>query len=427
MDFLDLLRYRFEGKDNEVPWELDDKVTAYKFAMKYHVNSPEIISVIENIEDIRKSELPNKFVLKISNAHSSIGVMLLEKISEDNYFDHISLDQLNLENIVNKQKSIAKNRKGSYWILEQLLDNFLDQYSIPFDYKVYCFNGVPKIIIQIDRNTNNPKVAVFDGCFFPLKYGEDYTFNLKRWVPGPHIVPPHAQDILRIAAKLSSAANKFVSVDLYDTPDGVYFGEFTFCPGAPDTKMIVFSQEILEHLNLSLNKRMEYDYNTKKGFSVDVPSLLKTIAKEEAKYDDGYYKMLLSRSYMGDYKAIRKIALQVSNRGIGNGKINQHFSLVWKYISFLGGDNDLTFNLVSNIRERNAFVQGENDISKIIDKCKTYLSTQGKTSVWYEIRYAQFLLEYCVDNHENAWKILDKYKDSNDFARKVILRNRNGT
>jgi len=32
--FLSLIRKRFEGKDNSVPWELDDKIVAYNLVRK---------------------------------------------------------------------------------------------------------------------------------------------------------------------------------------------------------------------------------------------------------------------------------------------------------------------------------------------------------------------------------------------------------
>lgn len=45
------------------------------------------------------------------------------------------------------------------------------------------------------------------------------------------VKPPHFADMIEIASQLSRGFD-FVRVDLYDTDEGVYFGEFTFTPAA---------------------------------------------------------------------------------------------------------------------------------------------------------------------------------------------------
>jgi hypothetical protein len=50
-------------------------------------------------------------------------------------------------------------------------------------------------------------------------------------IPEQVAPPPHLHEMLRIAGELSREFT-FVRVDLYDTAEGVYFGEYTFSPGA---------------------------------------------------------------------------------------------------------------------------------------------------------------------------------------------------
>jgi hypothetical protein len=59
--------------------------------------------------------------------------------------------------------------------------------------------------------------------------------------------PAHWDEMLRIASDLSKPFD-FVRVDLYDLPDGVYFGEFTFTPNASAFPFMdpVFSRKLLE-------------------------------------------------------------------------------------------------------------------------------------------------------------------------------------
>ena len=70
--------------------------------------------------------------------------------------------------------------------------------------------------------------------------------------PKPDPLPPkptHWGEMIAIAAQLSKPFD-FVRVDLYDRPDGVYFGEFTFTPNAGDLvfKDPAFSRRLLADL-----------------------------------------------------------------------------------------------------------------------------------------------------------------------------------
>ena len=231
--FLTLIQKRFNGKDNTVPKNLEDTVNAYNFVEKQNIKHATVIAVLDDIKEINEIDLPNKFVIKTSNIPNE--VMILEKISNNKYFDHISLSEYDLNTLISKQRQIVADIKqeGIYWVVEELLENFLSNKFIPFQYKLYCFYGKPKLIIQIDRNSSPPKIAIFDGTFMPLINGKDYNLDPEEMVPGNHIIPNHPISILKTAYTLSKAINnKFISVDLFDTPDGVYFGELTFTPTA---------------------------------------------------------------------------------------------------------------------------------------------------------------------------------------------------
>lgn len=429
MTFKQLLRERFAGKDATVPWHLDDKFNSYVFVEKLGVRTPKLIGKLEHIEEISSFQLPSCFVLKISNAHSGIGIMLLEKMNDGIYFEHLSLEQYTMEQVIKKQSEISKKRglSNTYWIIEELLDNFMIDKKIPFDYKVYCFNGWPKVVIQIDRNSSTPTVAVFDGSFMPLEYGTDYQFDLNRWKPAQHLIPPHAPDLLKAAQKLAKATgDKFVSVDLYDTTNGVFFGEFTFAPGAPDVGMIRFSEEILTHLDESLYRIDHKDYNWRKGFKIDNESLYKQMLKiEKTGFTSEYYSKLLIRAYCQDYKAVQKLALNIDNlpKSSETDRINQHFSLAWKVISnSLSGD--MLYSVMVNIKRMSGFIDSSGQqIAELYPKAKEYLSLKRKASWWHDIRYAQFIMEFSEkeEERETALATLEKYADEGKaFASNVL-------
>ncbi|MDI6644802.1 MAG: ATP-grasp fold amidoligase family protein [Methanobacteriaceae archaeon] len=439
--FLSLIRRRFEGKDDTVPWELDDKFKAYNLAERQNVNHPKIIAVLEDINDLKKIDLPNKFVIKISPAHSTIGVMLLTRMSSKKYFDHISLNQYDLDSIIDTQKRIAEKRcvkldskSNIYWLIEELLDNILPTRLIPFDYKFYCFHGHPKIIIQTDRNTNPSHTVIFDGTFIPLIYGKDYHLDHARLLPGIPFIPLHLISMLKIASKLSKAVNdKFVRIDLYDTPKGVYFGEFTFAPGGPDTGMIKFSEEILAHLDSCLNNKKEVYKNLNNNyFSINHKKFSTALEKIiiNPDFDNIYHLNLLIRAYNKDYRAIRRIARFFSQEkeNIENKDIKllyEHLALCWEMISFYLGDNELIYNLLHDIQNKNGFINKRYNIKKLIQKGKNYLKTKGDNSWWYKIRYAQFILEFSQDKKEKdeAMDIINYYvSQDQQFAKEVLMK-----
>jgi len=94
----------------------------------------------------------------------------------------------------------------------------------PIDYKIFCVNGIPKVI-QVDSN----RFSSHKRDFYSIDWEKlDFQFiypNSKRI----HEAPKGLDEILSIAKTLSQGMD-FVRVDLYYENEKVYFGELTFCP-----------------------------------------------------------------------------------------------------------------------------------------------------------------------------------------------------
>jgi hypothetical protein len=97
----------------------------------------------------------------------------------------------------------------------------------PADYRFHCAGGVPFY------------GAADVGRFLDLR---EHHFTVPNYFPvflqaqgkkpsSPPAQPPRFKEMLAFAAKLSKPFD-YVRVDLYQTPKGVYFGEFTFTPMA---------------------------------------------------------------------------------------------------------------------------------------------------------------------------------------------------
>lgn len=99
------------------------------------------------------------------------------------------------------------------------------------DYKFTCANGhILHGRMDVGRFTARHQRALFTVPEFeiiPVSYG-----GLE--IPSAIERPPHFAEMVEIARALSRGF-EFVRVDLYDTPDGVYFGELTFTPCAGST------------------------------------------------------------------------------------------------------------------------------------------------------------------------------------------------
>ncbi|WP_454009806.1 ATP-grasp fold amidoligase family protein [Aeromonas sp. Marseille-Q7275] len=350
MSFLKMLRSRFEGKDNNVPWELDNKLLAYEHASRLGFKTPTSVSFSSAQDAVSwaNENFGKRFVVKAGDRHSCIGVYLLEKNDDGSFLELLRIKRMTAKEI----GSDIVGKQPSYWIAESFVDSYVYGKDIPFDYKFYTFKGNVALIIQIDRNVTPPRAALFDGAFIPLRHGIDYHFDTTRWLPGGHVVPFFAPQLISMASILSKSLNTdFVSIDCFDSPDGPIFGEFTFAPGAPDAKMITFSHDILEKLDLfctgevpSLFSGVELELHTFKQECNE--------CQEEVCFDLSIYSHISSRMSLGD----KKTAAYIDSKDIPllSKKLREHFDFIFKYIGFLQGDGEQAYTLATRISSNSA-------------------------------------------------------------------------
>ena len=95
------------------------------------------------------------------------------------------------------------------------------------DYKFYCFNGTPKIMmVNSDRGTGNTKADYFDMNYnwLDLKWGYEHA-----------AVRPKKPNGFEKMKKLSAILSQNIPelrVDFYEVKDKIYFGELTFFDGS---------------------------------------------------------------------------------------------------------------------------------------------------------------------------------------------------
>lgn len=419
MTFLQMLRKRFEGKDQNVPWELDNKIEAYEHVARYGFKTP-ISSLFTSSLQATEWAVKNfdyNFVIKAGDRHSCIGVYLLEKHKNNEYIELLRLKKFNLDQI--GEDIVGK--KPSYWIAESFVTSYVFGKSIPLDYKFYTFRGKIALALQIDRNTTPPKVAFFDGNFIPLIHGKDYTIDTNRWLPCGHVLPYHLPEMVHMVSTLSSSIDTdFVSIDCFDSPDGPVFGEFTFAPGAPDAKMVTFSDEIIQQLDNLTNNNSSTALS---GILFDHNEFLKMCSlssKMPITSDIDIYGRVASRMLGCD----RRIGSTITENDltIESNRLKQHIDFVLKYIGFLNGDIEQSFTLANRIYNEHGFFKSKQEHSSLIGSAYDFYNTRKEKGPWFETRLEQIKITYYPHVAENSLNRISEIASSGYVYAQNVLR-----
>lgn len=217
-----------------------------------------MIGVYDSPDDINWDELPERFALKW-NFGAKMNYFCLDK------------SKLNKNEVLKQLKEWGKSK---YWLLssemqykfapkkiicEELLGTdsaSAGEWEAPEDYKVYCFNGVPKyVMVCIGRKAGHkPKFYFFDANWKLARINNDG----KNAPEGFTIEKPSCVDALLQYAEKLAKPFPFVRADFYIVDDKIYFGELTFTPAAgldkgylPETDKM-FGEYLDIHYNPSL-------------------------------------------------------------------------------------------------------------------------------------------------------------------------------
>jgi hypothetical protein len=181
-----------------------------------------LIATYPNTKNIDFSRLPNQFVLKAT--HDSGSVLIVKDRSKIDF---------------EKLKEIEQNLKINYghlskeWVYDDIkpkiiIEKFLeseDGKSLK-DYKIFCFNGEPKIIqVDLDRFEGH-KRNFYDTSWNRLDLEIEYLsvdYDAKK--------PDLLDEMLEVTRKLAKPFNH-VRVDWYICENRLVFGEMTFFHGS---------------------------------------------------------------------------------------------------------------------------------------------------------------------------------------------------
>lgn len=184
----------------------------------------DLYCVYERPEDIKLFELPEKFVMKLSNGS---GTNLLcrdkSKLIEDDVIREFKDFVFKVKANLGREWPYIKVKPRI--VVERLLEDETHINNAVNDYKIFCYNGKPEYVICIsDRYSDRCNHLVYDTEWNKVRVASEDA-RIDEDSPKPE----NLDEMLAIAAKLSEDF-PFARIDLYSVAGKVYFGEITFYP-----------------------------------------------------------------------------------------------------------------------------------------------------------------------------------------------------
>lgn len=182
------------------------------------------LSVYESVDDILLDELPEQFVLKCNHDSGSVVVC---KNKEEFDFD------------TNRRKLEKALKTNYYWVSREwpyknvkrivMAEPMLSDSDIK-DYKIYCFDGKPFMVLVVSERFSNgdgPFFSYYDlqGNLLPIKWGGENN-------PKGEVLEPESLERMVELATILSQGLPQVRIDFYDIGGHIYFGEYTFFDSA---------------------------------------------------------------------------------------------------------------------------------------------------------------------------------------------------
>ena len=193
-------------------------VREYIKQLGYENILPKIYGIWNNVNEINKNELPNKFVLKTNHGCGTNYYSICK--NKDNFDWQKELKKLDESMKINYAKSHCEYH---YKYIKQKVyaEEYLEQegYARPLDYKLYCFNGKVEIILVCTDRDSSTKYNYYDRNWNKLDIvKEKYKSN--------KIVdkPKNLLELIKIGEDLSKLF-KFARIDFYYINDKIYFSE----------------------------------------------------------------------------------------------------------------------------------------------------------------------------------------------------------
>lgn len=214
------------------------EVTCYAKEVGCGEITNEVYSVYNTVDEIQWNKLPERFALKCTHGCGA-NIICNDK------------NKLNINEAIKKLKKWMKEDYSLEYaeihykdiphriICEKYLET--DAGIFPTDYKIFCFNGIPKItMVCSDRGEGETKYYLYDNDWNIKPYNKNGVDAIKNKEKRSTVNRPKSfEEMLRYAEKLSKPF-PFVRIDFYEVDGKPILGEMTFTPcGCLDSNLTI--------------------------------------------------------------------------------------------------------------------------------------------------------------------------------------------
>lgn len=201
-----------------------DKIEAKKYVASIIGNEYIIptLKMYDSINQVNFDELPKQFVIKCT--HDSGSVIVCK--DKDKLDKKKALEKLNKglkQNFYYQTREYPYRSVKPRLIAEQYMEDE-SGYELK-DYKIFCFNGQPKMSFVASDRQKEGEDTKFD--FYDLEWNHIPVTNGHPCSEHGIAKPQNYDKMLELASKLSQGI-PHVRVDFYNINGKIYFGELTF-------------------------------------------------------------------------------------------------------------------------------------------------------------------------------------------------------
>lgn len=218
---LQWLKLYYKNPDYE---KMVDKISAKDYVAQ--IIGPQYIiptlGIWDDVESIDWDCLPNQFVIKCSSDSGGIVVCKDKKILDLKVAKAKLLKGWGRNYYRYNKEYPYKNLKPRIIAEEYMEDESGFELK---DYKIFCFDGVPKFLFVASDRQAKGEETKFD--FFDLEWNHIPVTNGHPNSTKKIEKPQNFSEMLQVASKLSQGMSH-VRVDLYNVNGKIYFGELTF-------------------------------------------------------------------------------------------------------------------------------------------------------------------------------------------------------
>lgn len=178
------------------------------------------LGVWDNFDDIDFDSLPNQFVLKTTHGGGNTGVVICKDKSTFNIeAARTKMNRSFKQNIYRSFREWPYKNVPKRIIAEKYVTDSKGELN---DYKFFCFNGEPKVMLMATERKTGVKFDYFDTDFNHLPFEQGGPNSNKK------LERPACMDKMIELSRMLAQNIAHVRVDLYDVDGKIYFGELTF-------------------------------------------------------------------------------------------------------------------------------------------------------------------------------------------------------